>query len=51
MLGPIRQIVGVKFTLDFPLSVLGVFCYLILPLNFDGALLFYASISLNLAKN
>ena len=51
MLGSIRQIVGVKFTLDFSLSVLGVFCYLILTLNFDSALLFYAFISFNLAKN
>ena len=51
MLGSIRKIVGVKFTLDFPLSALGLFCYLILPLNFDSALLFYAPISLNLAKN
>ena len=51
MLGSIRHIVGVKFTLDFPLSVLGVFCYLILTLNFDSALLLYAFISFNLAKN
>ena len=32
MLGSITHIVGVKFTLDFPLSVVGVFCYLILTL-------------------
>ena len=30
---------------------LGVFCYLILTLKFDSALLFYAFISFNLAKN
>ena len=46
MLGSIRHIVGVKFTLDFPLSFPGVFCYLI-----DSAALFYAFISFNLAKN
>ena len=51
MLGSIRHIVRVQFTLDFPLSFLGVFCYLILTLNFDSALLFYAFISFNLAKN
>ena len=51
MLGSIRHIVRVEFPSDFPLSVLGVFCYLILTLKFDSALLFYAFISFNLAKN
>ena len=53
MLGSIRHIVGVKFTLDFPLSFPGVFLLLNvkLTLNFDSAPLFYAFVSFNSAKN